>query len=291
MQLVFHTGAHFTEEERLMKCLLRNKAIFSTCGTVVPGPGKYRRLLHETMEAMAVSRPAQAARDILLDVILDNETAGRAILSNSNFFSQASAAVRNGLMYPKAAECMAQMADLFPQDEIELFMALKSPATFLPATFNRSGRGGLADVIGGDGPQSVRWSDTILKIREAAPKVAITVWCNEDAPLIWPEIIRDLGGLDPGAPIQDGYSLLSDIMAPDGMTRFRAYMDKHPDMTETHRRRVMVAFLEKYALDAAIDEELDMPGWTNALVDEMTGVYEDDVLEIAQIAGVRVLSP
>ena len=45
MQLAIHTGAHFSEEERLMKCLLRNKNSFSKKGVAVPGPGKYRRLI------------------------------------------------------------------------------------------------------------------------------------------------------------------------------------------------------------------------------------------------------
>lgn len=291
MQLVFHTGAHFTEEERLMKCLLRNKQIFGAHGTVVPGPGKYRKLLRGTMDAMAISQPSDNAREVLLDAILDNQTAERVILSNSHFFSLARGAFRRGRIYPKAPTCMAQMAEIFQQDEIELFMGLKNPAAFLPAVYNRFDKGKPADFLGGIDPLSVRWSDTILAIKEAAPKVSVTVWCSEDAPLVWPEIIRDLGGLDRKDHIEGGFSLLSQIMEPEGMTRFRSYIEKHPDMTEMHQRRVMVAFLDKYAMDDAIEEELDMPGWTDGLVDEMTQAYDDDVFDIARIPGVQVIAP
>lgn len=47
MQLAIHTSAHFAEEEKLMKCLLRNKDNFSKKGVAVPGPGKYRRLIKQ----------------------------------------------------------------------------------------------------------------------------------------------------------------------------------------------------------------------------------------------------
>lgn len=291
MQLLFHTGAHFTEEERLMRCLLKNKETFSAYGAAVPGPGKYRKLLRQTMEAMDVAEPAENARDILLDAILDNATADRVILSNSHFFGQARWALRRGLIYPNAPKRMVQMADIFQSDEIELFMALKNPATFLPAVYQRSNQDDLSDFMGGIDPRAVRWSDTLLRIREAVPRISITVWCSEDSPLIWPEIIREMGQVEHGDDIVGAYDLLGEIIAPEGMDRFRAFLEKHPKMSEIQRRRAMVAFLDKFAIDDAIEEELDMPGWTDALVEELTEIYDDDVFAIARMPGVQVIAP
>ncbi len=291
MQLVFHTGAHFTEEERLMKCLLKNKEAFGTRGVVVPGPGKYRRLLRDTMDAMDISEPAENAREILLDAILDHASAERVVMSNGRFFGPGRLAVRRGLIYPKASKRMVQMAQIFETDQIELFMGLRNPATFLPEAYRRSSKEGLADFMGGVDPRAVRWSDTLLRIREAVPKISITVWCNEDAPLIWPEILREMGGMDHCDGIEGEYDLLSEIMAPEGMTRFLAYLEKHPTMTEIQKRRVMVAFLDKFAIEEAIEEELDMPGWTEELVAEMTQTYDEDVFAIARIPGVQLISP
>lgn len=291
MQLVFHAGAHFTEEERLMKCLVKNKEAFGAQGVAVPGPGKYRKLLRDTMEAMEVSKPAENAREILLDAILDNENAERVIMSNGHFFSPVRLAVQDGLIYPKAPTRMVQMTEIFQQDQIELFMGLRNPATFLPEVFRHSPKDGLADFMGGVDPRELRWSDTLLRIRDAAPKVSITVWCNEDAPLIWPEILRELGGMDHGAHVEGAYDLLGEIMVEDGLVRFLAYLEEHPTMTDIQMRRVMMAFLDKFAIDEAIEEELDMPGWTDDLVAEMTQGYDEDVFDIARIPDVRVLSP
>ncbi|MBW4710699.1 hypothetical protein KX928_23155 [Roseobacter sp. YSTF-M11] len=291
MQLVFHTGAHFTEEERLLKCLLRNKEELSARGVSVPGPGKYRRLLRQTMSALAESDAAENAREILLDAILDDETADRVLLSNAHFFGVPKTAVRKGLLYPSAPERLVYMANIFRDDQIELFMALRNPATFLPAAYETSPQDDLASFMGGVDPRAVRWSDTLLRIREAAPEIAITVWCNEDAPLIWSQIIREMAGFDHGEEIIGGFDLLHEIMLPEGMTRFREYMKSHPNMTEIQKRRVMVAFLDKFAMVEAIEEELDMPGWTDELVAEMTQTYDEDVFDIARIPGVQLLSP
>ena len=75
MQIVLHAGAHFTEDERLVRCLLRNKEDFSRRGVAVPGPSKYRTILRETLAAMQDSAPAPDASDVLLDMILDDESA------------------------------------------------------------------------------------------------------------------------------------------------------------------------------------------------------------------------
>ena len=291
MQLAIHTGAHFCEEERLIKCLLRNKSEFSKQGIATPGPGKYRKLLKETLGAMKESPAAEGARDVLLDMIIDEENADRLILSHAHLFGAPRAGVRNGMMYPTGPERMGQLRRLFPGDEIEIFMAMRNPATFLPAMFASSPKTTMASYLGTTDPCEIRWSDTIHAIREAVPNMPITVWCNEDTPLIWAQIIREIAGLDLGAEIVGPYDLLADIMSPEGMQRFEAYLKSHPNMTEIQKRRVISAFLDKFALEGEIEEELDVPGWTEDLMDEMTEIYDEDMLEIQRIPGVTMIAP
>ena len=52
MQVVFHTGAHYTDDGRLLKCLLNNKDDFRKRNVAVPGPGKYRTLLKDAFAAL-----------------------------------------------------------------------------------------------------------------------------------------------------------------------------------------------------------------------------------------------
>ena len=291
MQLVLHAGAHFTEEERLVRCLLRNKEDFSKRGVAVPGPGKYRTLLKETMAALQAAPPAPDARDVLLDVILDDENADRMILSHMFLFGAPRACVRNGTIYEAAPERLARLAQLFVHDDIELFLALRNPATFLPALFENAPQEDMNAFLRGADPYAIRWSDTLAAIRAVAPRITITAWCFEDMPMIWAQIIREMAGLEHGEKIIGGFDLLADIMSQEGMQRFRAYLKSHPTMTEMQKRRVIGAFLDKFAIEDEIEEEVNAPGWTEEVSETMTDIYEEDIERVARIPGVTFIAP
>ena len=291
MQIVLHAGAHFTEEDRLVRCLLRNKEDFSKRGIAVPGPGKYRVLLKETMAALQDAPPAADARDVLLDLILDDENADRMVLSHMFLFGAPRACVRHGFIYEAAPERIAQIAALFQRDTVELFLAMRNPGTFLPALFNNAPQDDMNAFLRGADPYAIRWSDTLSAIRSAAPDVAITTWCFEDMPMIWAQIIREMAGLATGEKIVGGFDLLSEIMSKEGMQRFRAYLKTHPTMSEPQKRRVIAAFLDKFAIEDEIEEELNAPGWTEETIDAMTAIYEEDMARVAAIPGVTLLMP
>ncbi|EDQ04274.1 hypothetical protein DSM14862_01911 [Sulfitobacter indolifex] len=291
MQLVLHTGVHFTEDERLLKCLLRNQDDLAKAGIKVPGPSTYRNLFRDTLNAMHKAEPSGVARDVLLDAFLDDGTANRVILSDANFFRSPATALQQGMLYSAAPVRMLRMAQLFPEDEISIFMAIRNPASLVPVLYEKAADKTSAAFWGERGPEDLRWSETISQLREAAPDVPITIWCNEDAPLIWAQIIRDMAGLAPETKIKGGFDLLHAIMSEEGMRRFRSYVDTHPEMSEAQKRRVITAFLDKYALEEEIEEELDMPGWTEELVEQMTALYDADVEIIRAMPGVTFITP
>ncbi|MDQ2091378.1 hypothetical protein [Marimonas arenosa] len=291
MQVIFHVGLHRTDEDRVLKCLLKNRGDFAEEGALVPPPGRYRKLVNETLGALAHAAPAPDARDILLEEILEGEDADRLLLSNQSFFSLPKFAATKGVFYHKAVARVSQLKQLFACDGIELFFALRNPATFLPALYDKAPVEDFFELTSGTDPRDLRWSELVARLRDAHPDVPLTIWCNEDSPLIWAQIIRELAGIEPGRKIKGGFDLLAEIMTKEGMKRFRAYLKQHPVMTEIQKRRVMVAFLDKYAREDMIEEELDVPGWTEELVDELTEIYEEDVFEIARMPGVNFLQP
>ncbi|WP_298676080.1 hypothetical protein [uncultured Lentibacter sp.] len=291
MQIVFHAGAHNTDDDRIIKCLLKNRSDFSALGVNVPPPGRYRKLMHQTLLAMSEAPPSPQARDILIETILEEEPCERMVLSNENFFCVPNMALRGGQFYDKGHERVKALSELFAGDEIEIFLAICNPATYLPAQFKRTKFEDFSDMTFGADPRDLRWSDLVYRLRENNPDIALTVWCNEDTPLTWAQVIRELAALNPNTKIKGGFDLISDIMTPEGMKRFRAYLAEHPDMTEMQKRRVIAAFLDKYARDDMIEEELDLPGWTEALVDELSEIYDEDVFEISRIPGVNFIAP
>jgi len=289
MQVIFHVGLHRTDEDRILKCLLKNRGDFAEDGAVVPPPGRYRKLIGQTVAALANAEAAPDAREILLEEILEGETADRLLLSNQNLFSLPKFAASGGMFYHKAVARIDQLKQLFPGDRIELFFALRNPATFLPALFDKVPLDEFSALTDGADPRDLRWSELVARLRTAHRDVPLTIWCNEDSPLIWAQIIREMAGVEPDRKIKGGFDLLGEIMSHEGMKRFRAYLKERPVMTEIQKRRVMVAFLDKYAREDAIEEELDLPGWTEALVDELSEIYEEDVFEIARMPGVNFI--
>lgn len=291
MQIAIHTGAHFTDEERLIKCLVRNKDSLARQGVAVPGPSRYRSLLKKTFDALKDAQPSPDAREVLLDAILDEADCDRMVLSNPNFFGAPRAALRRGMLYPNAGPRMATLAGLFPGDQLEMFIGLRNPASFLPEVFKKSPKDDFLELTGGVDPRLITWSDMIRRVRAEAPDVPITVWCNEDTPLIWSQIVREIAGLDHGATIEGEFDLLQEIMSKEGMRRFLAYLDTHNLVTEMQVRRVISAFLDKFALEDKVEEELDLRGWDDAMVEELTEIYDEDVFDIERLPGVTLIEP
>ncbi len=295
MQIVYHIGANCTDGERLLRSLMRNTDALSELGVRVPGPSRYRKLLRETILSLGNGVPSAATRDILLDAIIDEQDTTRLVLSNSTFLCQPSRIFEDGAFYATATAKVQALRALFPGDEIELYLALRNPATFVPAVWDQvteqiKGKE-FGGFLGGLDPRMIRWSDMVSRIRAAVPDVPLTVWCNEDTVLIWGELLRALAGVGAVHGMVGDYDLLATIMTPDGMQRFLSYMQSHPGQTEAQARRVIGAFLDKYAIPEAIEDEVDLPGWDAALIEDMTRGYEADVARIAAMDGVTFIAP
>uniref|UniRef100_UPI002B26EC83 hypothetical protein n=1 Tax=Leisingera sp. TaxID=1879318 RepID=UPI002B26EC83 len=234
---------------------------------------------------------AEDAPEVLWDAILDDREADRVVFSNPHFFGSPRHALQDGSLYPEAGERLQALQALFPYDQPEIFMALRNPATFLPALFTKSSRPIVQNALQGSDPVQLRWSGLLAQMRDMVPGMPVTVWCYEDLPMIWDQLLRELGGMEGNAPVKGGMDLLAALMKPEGLARLRAYLAAHPDLTETHKRRVYAAFLDKFAFEDALEEELDLPGWTGALVEEMSVRYEEDLYLIQRMTGVTLIAP
>lgn len=289
MQVILHAGVHETEEDRLIKTLLRNADVAAGRGTAIPGPSKYRMLLNDCIDAALEGGTSPQSGDLLWDAILDQDHPKRVVLSSSHFFGAPRQAMDMYGFYPDAEKRMGVLQQLFPQDRLEFHLALRDPASFLPALLKGTEPHRRVKVLESCDPLSLRWSNLLLRLRIALPDIPITVWAYEDMPLIWGQIIRGMLGLDDHERISGGMDLMAAIMSGEGMKRLRTYLHEHRDMGEAHKQRVFAAFLSKYAIEEAIEEEVDLPGWTEALMAELTRLYERDLEEIANMPDVTLL--
>lgn len=289
MRIAYHLGAHCTDEERLTRCLLKNRGQLAEAGIIVPGPARYRSLLRDTAVALKGQAASLDTQALVLEQIMDEDEADRLVLSWDSFLSFPQWVLRGGL-YPFAPERIRAFTQIFPQIQAEFFIAVRNPATFLPALFTKQKGKTFDEFINSVDPRSLRWSDVITQMLVQNPDVPLTVWCDEDTPLIWPEVLQAVSGHPEGMVLEDTDDLLASIMSPDGLTRLRAYLASHPPANPMQRRRIVSAFLDKFALPDQIEMELDVPGWTEELVADLTRRYDEDVARIAHMAGVQFLA-
>jgi len=290
MIISYHIGLHLTDEDALVKSLLRNANVLMPEGVAVPGPSRYRGVLGDVTRKLRGAKASRETQEMMLDTILEGDHPERIVFSNDSFICAGDRTLDGGTLYQRAGEKTAWLRNLFPDAQVEFFLSVRNLATWLPAMSGKVNPKIFEDFTRSLDPDLAVWSDVLRDIREANPDSPITVWCNEDTPLIWPEVMHEITGLEPQVQMRGGFDILAQIMEREGLKRLRGYLADHPPVSEIQRRRVLAAFLDKYALDEKIEEEVDLPGWTPELIDHLTAVYDDDMIEIGRIPGVTVLT-
>lgn len=288
---VYHLGVHCTDDNLLVRSLMQNGDDLKKLGNIVPRPKRYRgRLADITAKYRGEPMPDDVQQS-LYDEILKDIPARRVIFSQESFLTGAPRALEDGVLYPKADIHSIWLRYLFPENPCEFFIAIRDPATFVPDLLRMDNVPGYDRTLGETDPRSLRWSRVIADISEANPGCRVTVWCNEDTPLIWPAVLREVAGVGADFALDGEFNLLQSIMSADGFERMKGYLAVHPPKSEAQRRRVFAAFLDKFALDDALEEDIDLPGWTPELVEEITASYERDVALIETMPGVRFIAP
>lgn len=289
MRIVYHLGAHCTDDERLLRCLMKNRDTLGEQGIVVPAPTRYRSLLRDTAITLKGQPATRDTQALVLEQIMEEDRAERLILSWDNFLSFPQWVLKDRL-YPAAAERVRAFTQIFPDIEAEFHLAIRNPATFLPDLFTKQRDKTFDQFMDGAEPLDVCWSDMIEDMLENNPGVPFTIWCDEDTPLIWPEVLQAVSGHRDGTELADADDLLAEIMSPEGFVRMKSYMETHPSQTTTQRRRIVSAFLDKFSLPDRVEMEFDVPGWTEETVAALTEAYQDDIVRIRALPGVTFLS-
>jgi hypothetical protein len=103
-------------------------------------------------------------------------------MSNTNFTCIPNRIFDNGMLYSPAELKLRGLMRLPPKDELDIYLALPGPVTFLPDAYRRSKADNFAAFMQGRDPHSVLCSGLVHRIRRVAPHATLTVWCNEDTP-------------------------------------------------------------------------------------------------------------
>ena len=104
-------------------------------------------------------------------------------------------------------------------------------------------------------------------------------------------MLRSVAGLPADQPLVAENELLAMLMSGEGLTRMQAYIETRPPATIEQRRKIVSAFLDKFALPERIEQAIEMPTWDQDMVDDLTSIYEEDVAKIIASGKVTFIQP
>ena len=291
MIIALHIGLHLTDQGKLVRSIGRNRAALKELGTAVPKPWKYRkRLAHAQTQVRSYTYSPLTKRYLFGEQEVEFSPE-RLVLSSASFSGTPRQAFSNNVFYENLTENLAEFCEIFPDDTLEVFLAIRNPATFLPALFTNRKARDFALFMDDSSLWNLRWSELIERTRIQFPEVPLTIWCNEDSPLIWEQLIRELSGVDPTFPLSGCHDLLEELMTAEGIARFKKYLSVHPEATELQKRRVIAAFLAKFAKDDKMYENTEIPDLDEHILEEITDAYEADTQVIQRMHGVNFIAP
>lgn len=291
--MALHLGFHCTEEDRLLRCLLRNAPVLAASGIAVPQPALYRRFLR-AQASLRDGEGAEASENLsgrLAEVLATAPQVHRVVLSHPNLVSYPGRAVTAEGLYAGLSTRLPALVQRLGAARIEVHCSLRNPATLLPALLDLLPDTDYATLMSGLMPDGLRWLDPFTRLRAALPELPITFWCSEDLPLIWPDLLRRLAGVPPEAALEGDAEMLGALLTPVGMATLAAYLKAQGPLAAQDRRRLTTALLERYAQPGALEVEVDLPGWTGTLVAAVTDRYLADVAAIAALPGVTRIAP
>jgi len=291
MEIAIHLGAHLTDEDRLIRCLMRNRAALLRHDISIPGTSSYRTALRRIAHEMRDTPTDAETQEALLDSLIREDTVTRVVFSSDCFLSNHRWAIGRGQLYPDAGEKVKKLRRLFPAAKVEFHIAIRNPATFLPALIEHVGSDGFDQVMGGTDPLALRWSDTLQRIHEATPGCRLTVWCDEDTPLLWPEILREVSGHPDDMVLEGVFDRYQSFVSAEGVRLMEKWLADRPPMTDRQRRKVLSAFVDKFARPETLEVEAGLPGWQPGQTEVLSEIYAQDIDLIAQMPGVDFLEP
>ena len=291
LRVVFHLGAHQTDQDRLVRSLLKNRDVLARHHVAVPGPGRYRAVLRDVVNRLRGDPATPEAEELLIEAIADRDPPETLFLSNESFVCVPPRVLDEGRLYVRAFKT-AWLRQLFPRHETVFAIALRDPSSLVPALFLSRSNSDLdfEDYMTGVDPFALRWSEVVGMIREHNPDSEIIVWCNEDTPLVWGAVMQAVTGLAPDIPLDGLLDIALRIVTKEGAAAIAAHFGRPPHFDGPEVRRALGKLIEAHARPDELSEVIDLPGWDGDLIESLTLAYDEDVARIAAMPGVRFIA-
>lgn len=281
MTICLHLGAHKTASTHLQQALWRAGGGLAATGCTYLGPHRLRHdLACRTVETAGPLRDAVAA----------GQKTGRVLLSDENLMgtTRADMLAQGAVLYPYAADRLAQFLRLLGATQVDLALGLRAPLDFLTASYGQQVIAGnlitpdafLADMV----PAALRWSDLVRRLLDVPGVTRITLWRYEDYPAILGALLPALVGPDAAPRVQPAAERAKPGLSARALDMARAEVAAKPDLPP----REVVA--RARALYPKSPTEPGIGLFDKGMLESFARDYDTDIADVAKWSRVQVLT-
>jgi hypothetical protein len=198
IKIIIHAGAHKTASTHLQNRLLENEKRVVKSGCSYLGPEKIRDQFGTLWRALGRSDTPDEQERKLAALAAGQP---RLVISEENIiggFKDLMNGPNRAILYPKAVERLARLAQLVAPNPLHIAMAVREPSSYYVSVYNQlllSGRFQTWERFSkGLDPTAVKWSDILRPIAEFPGVAAVSIWRYEDYHRLLPQILNTLLG-------------------------------------------------------------------------------------------------
>ena len=198
IKIIIHAGAHKTASTHPQNRLLENEKRVVKSGCSYLGPEKIRDQFGTLWRALGRSDTPDEQERKLAALAAGQP---RLVISEENIiggFKDLMNGPNRAILYPKAVERLARLAQLVAPNPLHIAMAVREPSSYYVSVYNQlllSGRFQTWERFSkGLDPTAVKWSDILRPIAEIPGVAAVSIWRYEDYHRLLPQILNTLLG-------------------------------------------------------------------------------------------------
>jgi hypothetical protein len=198
IKIIIHAGAHKTASTHLQNRVLENEKRVVKSGCSYLGPEKIRDQFGTLWRALGRSDTPDEQERKLAALAAGQP---RLVISEENIiggFKDLMNGPNRAILYPKAVERLARLAQLVAPNPLHIAMAVREPSSYYVSVYNQlllSGRFQTWERFSkGLDPTAVKWSDILRPIAEIPGVAAVSIWRYEDYHRLLPQILNTLLG-------------------------------------------------------------------------------------------------
>ncbi len=285
LTIALHAGAHKTATTHIQKTLSENETLLNEAGITFHGPSTFRApgatLRHMFEIGRRMERPFPGGPRALLKNLAAGR--GRLIISEENFLGSLNppdGAFRRHL-YPNGPGRLEALFERVAPCPIDLFFAVRDPAAFVQSAYSQvllSGRRvSLDEYLDGVSPEQVSWFRLIDRLVKRKVARQIWIWRYEDYPQIQEQLYSRLLTPKIAPSIVPHPTHVNQGLSQAAV---EACLSNNPQSPLGRKARELYPVGDAYPRYEGFSAKVRQHSWLR---------YEDDLLRIEELQGVRLL--